>query len=175
MGATIAIARRELRSYFSSPIAYTVIGLFALVFGWFFVRFIDSFIQQSLQIGLPGRGQVNIQTMVIRPVLGNVSVVLLFVLPLLTMRAYAEEKRFGTIELLHTSPLTDFQIIVGKFLGAAALYGRLEPLLVAPAVNAPSSIRPSDGRLLVHARDHELATVLRAGDALLTRMDGEWW
>ena len=60
-------------------------------------------------------------------------------------------------------------------LGAAALYGRLEPLLVAPAVNAPSSIRPSDGRLLVHARDHELATVLRAGDALLTRMDGEWW
>ena len=123
MGATIAIARRELRSYFSSPIAYTVIGLFALVFGWFFVRFIDSFIQQSLQIGLPGRGQINIQTMVIRPVLGNVSVVLLFVLPLLTMRTYAEEKRFGTIELLHTSPLTDFQIVAGKFLGAAALYG----------------------------------------------------
>jgi len=122
MGATFAIARRELRSYFSSPIAYTVISLFALVFGWFFVQFIDSFIQQSLQIGLPGRGQINIQTMVVRPVLGNVSVVLLFVLPLLTMRTYAEEKRFGTIELLHTSPLTDFQIILGKFLGAAAIY-----------------------------------------------------
>ena len=60
-------------------------------------------------------------------------------------------------------------------LGAAALYGRLEPMLVAPATNAPSSIRPSDGRLLVHARDPELATALRAGDALLTRLDGEWW
>lgn len=122
MGATIAIARRELRAYFSSPIAYTLIGLFALVFGWFFVRFVSAFVQQSLQIGLPGRGQINIQTMVVRPVLGNVSVVLLFALPLLTMRTYAEEKRFGTIELLLTSPLTDFQIIVGKFLGAAALY-----------------------------------------------------
>jgi hypothetical protein len=60
-------------------------------------------------------------------------------------------------------------------LGAAALYGRLEPTLVAPVVGVPSSIRPSDGRLLVHAPDRELATVLAAGDALLTRMDGEWW
>ena len=122
MGATIAVARRELTSYFSSPIAYTVISLFALIFGWFFVRFVDAFIRQSLQIGLPGSGQINIQTMIIRPVLGNVSVVLLFVLPLLTMRSYAEEKRFGTMELLLTSPLTDVQIIAGKFLGAAALY-----------------------------------------------------
>jgi ABC-2 type transport system permease protein len=122
MRATIVIARRELTSYFSSPIAYTVISLFALIFGWFFVRFVAAFIGQSLQIGLPGRGQINIQTMVIRPVLGNVSVVLLFVLPLLTMRSYAEEKRFGTMELLLTSPLTDVQIIAGKFLGAAALY-----------------------------------------------------
>ena len=60
-------------------------------------------------------------------------------------------------------------------LGAAALYGRLEPTLVAPVVNASSIIRPSDGRLLVHSRDTELVTALRAGDALLTRMDGEWW
>jgi ABC-2 type transport system permease protein len=122
LGATIAIARKELKSYFSTPIAYTVIGLFALVFGSFFVRFVDAFVRQSLQIGIPGNGQINIQTMVIRPVLGNVSVVLLFVLPLLTMRSYAEEKRFGTVELLLTSPLTDYQIIVGKFLGAAAIY-----------------------------------------------------
>jgi hypothetical protein len=60
-------------------------------------------------------------------------------------------------------------------LGAAALYGRLEPTLVAPAVNASSLIRPSDGRLLVHSRDAGLTTALRAGEGLLTRMDGEWW
>lgn len=60
-------------------------------------------------------------------------------------------------------------------LGAAALYGRLEPTLVAPATESGSVLRPSDGRLLVHARDTELLTALRAGDALLTRLDGEWW
>src|SRR3989475_9622658 len=58
----------------------------------------------------------------IRPLLNNVMVLLLFVLPAITMRTYAEEKRSGTIELLLTSPLTDFQIIMGKFLGALALY-----------------------------------------------------
>ena len=72
--------------------------------------------------GHAGQGQININTMAIRPLLQNVSVVALFVLPLITMRTYAEEKRSGTIELLLTSPLTDFQIIMGKFLGAVALY-----------------------------------------------------
>jgi ABC-2 type transport system permease protein len=60
--------------------------------------------------------------MMIRPLFLNMSVVALFVLPLITMRTYSEEKRSGTIELLLTSPLTDFQIIMGKFLGALVLY-----------------------------------------------------
>src|SRR4029079_848449 len=83
---------------------------------------IDFFRRASLQMGMPGQGQVNINSMAIRPLLANVSVVALFVLPLITMRTYAEEKRSGTIELLLTSPLTDFQIIMGKFLGAVGLY-----------------------------------------------------
>jgi len=78
--------------------------------------------QMAMQMGIPGQGQVNINSMAIRPLLQNVSVVALFVLPLITMRTYAEEKRSGTIELLLTSPLTDFQIIMGKFLGAVFLY-----------------------------------------------------
>jgi ABC-2 type transport system permease protein len=73
-------------------------------------------------MGMPGQGQININNMAIRPLLQNVSVVALFVLPLITMRTYAEEKRSGTIELLLTSPLTDTQIVLGKFLGAVALY-----------------------------------------------------
>ena len=60
-------------------------------------------------------------------------------------------------------------------LRAAALYGRLEPRLVGPVTAGRCLIRPSDGRLLVHARDAELANAARAGDAFLTRMDGEWW
>jgi hypothetical protein len=59
--------------------------------------------------------------------------------------------------------------------GAAGLYGRLEPKLLAPVTARRLAIRPSDGRLLVHARDEDLSTAVRAGDALLTRMDGEWW
>src|SRR5882762_240399 len=125
MGNILAIAEKELRSYFASPIAYVIIGFFALVFGWFYVVSIDFFMRASLQMGMPGQGQVNINTMAIRPLLANVSVVALFVLPLITMRTYAEEKRSGTIELLLTSPLTDFQIIMGKFLGAVALYAAM--------------------------------------------------
>jgi hypothetical protein len=59
--------------------------------------------------------------------------------------------------------------------GAAGLYGRLEPRLVAPVTSAGAVLRPSDGRLLVHSRHAELARAVRAGEALLTRMDGEWW
>ncbi len=122
MSNVLAIAQKELKSYFASPIAYIVIGFFALVFGWFYYVSITFFMQASLQMGMPGAGQVNINTMAIRPLLQNVSVVALFVLPLITMRTYAEEKRTGTIELLLTSPLTDAQIVLGKFFGALALY-----------------------------------------------------
>jgi ABC-2 type transport system permease protein len=78
--------------------------------------------QAALQMGMPGQGQVNINAMAIRPLLQNTSVVALFWLPLITMRTYSEEKRSGTIELLLTSPLTDTQIVLGKFFGALALY-----------------------------------------------------
>src|SRR6202040_1192011 len=79
-----------------------------------------------------GQGQVNINSMALRPLLQNVSVVALFVLPLITMRTYAEEKRTGSIELLLTSPLTDFEIIMGNFLGAVALDG---PMLAVALIH----------------------------------------
>jgi len=123
MGNILTIAQKELRSYFASPIAYVIIGFFALVFGYFYIVSINYFLTMAMQMGIPGQGQININSMAIRPLLQNVSVVALFVLPLITMRTYAEEKRTGTIELLLTSPLTDFEIIMGKFLGAVALYG----------------------------------------------------
>ena len=122
MSNILAIAQKELRSYFASPIAYTIIGFFALVFGWFYIVSVNFFMQASMQMGMQGQGQVNVNSMAIRPLLQNVSVVALFVLPLITMRTYAEEKRSGTIELLLTSPVTDFQIIIGKFAGAVSLY-----------------------------------------------------
>jgi ABC-2 type transport system permease protein len=119
----LAIAGKELRGYFASPTAYIVLGLFALVFGWFFYVPLAFFNRQSMQMG--GMGGVNISQMLIQPVFTNATVVMLFLLPAITMRTYSEEKRSGTIELLLTSPLTDTQIILGKFLGSMALYAAM--------------------------------------------------
>ena len=126
MNNILAIAQKELRSYFSTPIAYIVIGFFALLFGYFFYAMLIIFNQQSLQLGgFGGGGNVDINAQLIRSLFLNASVILLFVLPLITMRTYSEEKRSGTIELLLTSPVTDVEIIVGKFLGAMTLYAAM--------------------------------------------------
>lgn len=126
MSNILAIAHKELKSYFASPIAYIVIGLFALTFGFFFYSLLLYFDRTSMQMmGLGGPTSVNVNEQLIRPVFLNAMVVFLFILPMVTMRTYAEEKRTGTIELLLTAPLTDWQIILGKFLGAMALYAAM--------------------------------------------------
>ena len=123
MGNILTLAQKELRAYFVSPIAYVLLVFFALLFGYFYASSINFVVQLSMgQFGMGGPQIVNINEFMIRPLFGNTSVILLFMLPMLTMRSFAEEKRSGTIELLLTSPLTDFQIIIGKFLGAMALY-----------------------------------------------------
>jgi len=122
----LAIAHKELKAYFASPIAYVVIGLFALMFGFFYYTLLGIFIEQGMRMmGLQGGPTQNVNDQMIRPLFLNASVLLLFVLPMITMRTYSEEKRSGTIELLLTAPLTDVQIIMGKFLGAMALYAAM--------------------------------------------------
>jgi ABC-2 type transport system permease protein len=122
----LAIAQKELKGYFASPIAYVVIGFFALMFGYFYWALLGFFVEQSARMmGLQGGPTQNVNEQMIRPVFMNASVLLLFTLPMVTMRTYSEEKRSGTIELLLTSPITDFQIIVGKFLGAMGLYAAM--------------------------------------------------
>jgi ABC-2 type transport system permease protein len=123
---TLAIADKELRSYFASPIAYILIGFFSLLFGYFFYVFLMIFNQQSQQMMQFGQGGgANINQMMIRGLFQNTAVVILFTMPMITMRTYSEEKRSGTIELLLTSPVTDLEIILGKFLGALALYATM--------------------------------------------------
>ncbi len=128
MSNILAIAHKELKSYFASPIAYIVIGFWALLYGYFFVALLNYFVRQSMQMGqfgMQGPQAMNVNQQLIRPLLQNVLILILFLMPMVTMRSYSEEKRSGTIELLLTSPLTDFQIIMGKFLGAMALYGAM--------------------------------------------------
>lgn len=117
------IAARELRSYFTSPIAYIVLAMFAVIFGFFFYSALAFTLQfmNSQQMAMRG-GSVNINEFVIAPTLGNFSIILLFLSPMVTMRLFAEETRSGTIELLLTSPVRDYEIIFGKWLAAMLLF-----------------------------------------------------
>lgn len=119
----MAVAAKELRGYFAAPMAWVMMGLFALIFGWFFLSYLTVFVRNSMQSMFGGGPQtMNVNMELIRPLLSNASVLVLFLLPMVTMRTYSEEKRSGTIELLLTSPLTDFEIIAGKFIGTVGLY-----------------------------------------------------
>ena len=120
-----AIAQRELNAYFASPIGYVLIGFFALLFGHFFYVSLWFFERQSMQAGMNPGQAMNLNQMLIGPALMNTTVIMLFLFPLVTMRTYSEEKRSGTIELLLTSPITDIQIILGKFAGAMILYAAM--------------------------------------------------
>ena len=126
MSNIITICRRELKSYFSSPIAYLLMAMFAFLFGFFFWNAVGYFVALSLRAQMSGQAMpMDLNEMVIRPLLMNVSVIGLFLIPLISMRLFAEEKRAGTIELLLTSPVYDMEIIVGKWLAATALYACL--------------------------------------------------
>jgi ABC-2 type transport system permease protein len=124
MTNTLAIARKELRSYFASPMGYVITGLFALLFGWFFYNYLRFFVSSSEQMTMGG-GTPNVNQHMISGLLQNAAVIILFVMPMITMRTYSEEKRSGTIELLLTSPVSDLEIILGKFFGAMALFGAM--------------------------------------------------
>ncbi len=117
------ICRKELASYFVSPIAYLLLTMFAVVFGFFFWNAVGYFVFAGMESQM--RGQMfpmNINEEVIRPLLSNVSVIGLFLIPMITMRLFAEEKRTGTIDLLATSPIRDGEVIFGKWLASVILY-----------------------------------------------------
>lgn len=117
------ICGRELKSYFASPIAYLLMGLFGLIFGFFFYSATAYFAMAGLQAQMGEQAQpMSVNEYVIGPLLGNAGVVGLFLIPLISMRLFAEEKRTGTIELLMTSPLRDWEIVLGKWLGAICMY-----------------------------------------------------
>ena len=123
MSNVVTIFRKELNSYFSSPIAYMVIALFGFLAGYFFYVYLALFVRSSMESQMMGRGgPMDVNEWVIRPLFSNLSVIGLFMIPMITMRLFAEEKRSGTIELLTTSPVRDIEVIVGKWLAALTLY-----------------------------------------------------
>ena len=120
------ICRKELGSYFASPVAYILLVMFGLIMGFFFWNMLAIFVVEGMEMQMRGQTfPMNLNEQVIRPLLSNVSVVGLFFIPMITMRLFAEEKRTGTIELLATSPVRDLEIILGKWLAAMILYSCL--------------------------------------------------
>ena len=133
MRNVLVICRKELGSYFASPIAYILLTLFGVIFGWFFWTMLGQFITYGLEAQMSGSYYpMNLNEQVIRPLLSDVAVIGLFFIPMISMRLFAEEKRSGTIELLATSPIRDIEIVMGKWLASVVLYACL---LLFTAIN----------------------------------------
>ena len=122
-----AIYRKEMRHYFVSPVAYVCIGLFLFISAVFFDFFLRVIIQQSfqmemqsMQFGMPP--QIDVPGQVLRAFLGLLATLILFITPFLTMGVFAEERKRGTMELLMTSPISEIQIVLGKFLASLSLF-----------------------------------------------------
>jgi len=125
------ICRRELYSYFVSPIAWVLLAIFAFLSGVFTYIISAAFARQSLESQMSGQSMpMNLNEQVIAPLFSNIAVIGLFLIPLISMRLFAEEKRQGTIELLITSPLHDLEIVMGKWLSAVLMYGALLVILL---------------------------------------------
>lgn len=126
------ICRRELYSYFVSPIAWVLLTIFAVLSGIFAFDMSAQFVRVGFESQMQGQSfPMNVNEQVIAPLLSNICVVGLLLIPLISMRLFAEEKRQMTIELLATSPVHDTEIVIGKWLSAVLMYGALLVVLVA--------------------------------------------
>ena len=133
------IFKKEMRLYFTSPIAWVILTIFLFIAGYFFYSIFAFFTLASMQSAMnPAMGRdLNVTDSVLRPLFSNVSVILLLLMPLVTMRLFAEERRSGTIELLLTYPVRDGAVLIGKYLAGFALYAMmLACTLVYPALVA---------------------------------------
>ena len=112
------VAKRDLGSFFNSPIFYVVTTVFLILYSFIFINILNFFSMQSMQSGQfqqMGMG-LNINEMVIEPSFQNMAVVLLLIIPIITMRSFAEEKKSKTFRLLLSSPVHLKEIVFGKFL-----------------------------------------------------------
>ena len=132
------VAMRELRSLFVSPVAYGVLSLFAALSGLFFVLYVAAFNAWMVQLqqfqAFEQLQELNLNDHLIAAFFDNVGMVLMFLVPGITMGLYVSEKSNGTEELLLTSPLTSWDIVLGKFAAGAAFVS----LLVAMAGAFPA-------------------------------------
>ena len=156
----LLICNKEIKSYFASPIAYLLMAFFGLIFGFGFFTATRDFVRFSFQAQMMGQQQpMNVNDQIIRPLLGFASTIALFLVPMITMRLIAEEKRTGTIELLFTLPITTLEAVLGKFLAAWAFLA-LAILLSFPMIITVAFLGKPDWGVLVTGY---LGSILAAG------------
>ncbi|UCB45713.1 MAG: ABC transporter permease subunit [Spirochaetota bacterium] len=117
------IYKREIRFYFATPIAYVVIIIFTIIFGFFFYRSLVYYSELSYQLMQNAyyAQRIDLIMGVFSPVFSNNAIIFLMVIPPISMRLIAEEKKSGTIELLFTFPIKDIHIVLGKWLAASTI------------------------------------------------------
>ena len=126
MRNTLNICAKEVKSYFSSPIAYLLLTIFSVLFGYFLFIYTQAFVIQGMQMQMQGQNQpMNVNDFSIVPALNTAMVIILFLTPMISMRLFAEENRQGTMELLMTSPVHEVEIVLGKWMGAMVMYGSM--------------------------------------------------
>jgi ABC-2 type transport system permease protein len=155
MKGILAIYRRELGGYFVSPIAYIVIGFFLAATGVVFSIILINFIEQATMMGMRAQqmGQppkIDVPSIVIRSFVGFIGTyVMPLLMPMMTMGVYAEERKRGTMEMLMTSPLTEFQIVIGKFSASLTFFAAmLAPTLIYYLMVSPYSDPPLPWRII---------------------------
>jgi ABC-2 type transport system permease protein len=141
---TLAICRRELQSYFSSPLSYIIAGVFWLLGGFFLVAILlgpqgiiaqAAIADQATQMGLPTPPPVDVAYEFNKAYVGLLGSLSMFVLPMLSMGLYTEERKQGTLELLATSPVPNWAVALGKLLAVVIFYiGMILPLMICQAV-----------------------------------------
>ncbi len=119
----LAIYKKEMRTYFTSPVAYAILTIFLIISGFFFANNIFSYSNMSLNYGNFPQAQsyLNIGQSIVRPLFQNLAVIMLFFIPILTMRLIAEEKHSGTLKLLLSYPITDKAVLLGKFFAVVTI------------------------------------------------------
>jgi ABC-2 type transport system permease protein len=124
MRSLCAVCKRELKAYFTSPIAYVMMGGLLVVVGYLYYTAFRWFLQMSFEAmrNPMMASELDLGSMVVVESLRTLGIISVFTLPLLTMRLWAEEKRTGTVELLLTFPLRDSEVVLGKFFACLLLY-----------------------------------------------------
>jgi ABC-2 type transport system permease protein len=127
MSRLLAIYQRELAYFYNSIVAYVVITIFVLLGGYFFYNLVAFFNMVSIQTmqNPMSAQQLSITEGVLQPLFGNLSIVMLLVMPLLTMRLLSEERKSGTAELLFTYPISDWDAILGKYFATLTVFATM--------------------------------------------------